>query len=319
MILVTGATGFIGRHLIRDLMAQGLPVRCLLPPFATKHLPWDVQHPHAPHILTGTILDAEATFRAVTGVHTIIHLSSAQWWGRQRDLERIEVGGTRNLVAQARAARVGRIITLSHIGASPASAYTLLRVKGQVEEIIKNSGLAYTIIRSGLVFGEEDAFINHIAMLLSLNPLFFLMPGRGEVVLHPIYIQDLVSALIHSLETLEVVDHVVEIGGAEYTTLEDMLRTVMRVTGLYRPLVPTPPYLLRWLTAFFSFILPRSAMTAQWLDVLATNRSTRLSNAYDYFGIRPRRFEDTLVTYLPKRRHFWALLRYTFRRRPRRI
>lgn len=319
MILVTGATGFIGRHLIRDLMDQQLPVRCLLPDFATKRLPWDTQHPYAPQVFTGTILDAEATFRAVSGVHTIIHLANAQWWGRARDLERIELAGTRNLITQARATRVGRIITLSHIGASPSSAYILLRIKGQVEEVIKNSGLAYTIIRSGLVFGEEDAFINHIAMLLSVNPFFFLMPGRGEVVLHPIYIQDLVDALVHSIEALKLVDNVVEIGGAEYTTLEDLLRTVMRVTGMYRPLIAAPPYLLRWLTTFFGLFLPRLPMTVQWLDILATNRSTRLGNAYDYFGIRPRRFEDTLLIYLPKRRHFWALLRYSFRRRPRRI
>src|SRR5690606_17022266 len=173
-------------------------------------------------------------FRAVTGAHVIIHLENAQWWGRPRDLERIELAGTQNLITAARAARVGRIITLSHLGAAPAAGYPLLRYKGMVEEAIRTSGLAYTILRSGLAFGEDDAFVNHLAMQLRANPYVFLMPGRGEVVLHPIYIEDLVSAIVCSLDSPDVVDQTIEIGGPEYMTLDDLVRTVMRVSGMRR-------------------------------------------------------------------------------------
>lgn len=315
MILVTGATGFVGRHLVSRLLAEGYPVRCLISPGQTSHLPWKT----LPEIVEGHVLDEEALFRAVTGVHVIIHLASAQWWGRPRDLERVELVGTRNLVAAARAARVGRIITLSHLGAAPSSAYPLLQIKGMVEETIRDSGLAYTIIRSGVVFGEDDAFINHIAMSLRANPFFFLMPGRGEVVLHPIHIDDLVQALVRSLHTVEVVDTLVEIGGPEYVTLEDLIRTVMRVTRMPRLILPVPPYVLRWTTAIYSRLLPRSLMTPQWLDMLATNRTAQLGNMYHYFGIHPRRLEDTLLTYL-RGRNFWTpLMRSSLRRRPKGI
>ena len=317
MILVTGATGFIGRHFIARLLDEGRPVRCLLPPH--RQIPWDTTADNAPEIIVGTLMDDEVLFRAVSGVHAIIHLESAQWWGRTRDLERVEIVGTRNLISAARSARIGRIITLSHLGAEPASAYTLLRIKGAVEEMLKASGLAYTIIRSGLAFGEDDAFINHIAMMLRANPFFFLMPGQGEIVLHPIYIDDLVKALYRSLEQVDVVDELIEIGGAEYTTLHDLIRTVMRVTGMQRFIVPVPPYLLRWIVAVYSRVLPRSLMTSQWLDILATNHTASLGNTYNTFGFHPRRFEDTLLTYLPQRRHLWQLLRYSFRRRPRGI
>src|SRR5690606_2768624 len=155
LILVTGATGFIGRHLVSCLMARGYHVRCLLTAAQAQNLPWGTP----PEIITGSVLDEEALFRAVTGAHVVIHLANAQWWGRKRDLERIELVGTRNLITAARAARVGRIIAVSHLGASPSAAYPLLRAKGQVEEAIRASGLAYTILRSGIVFGEDDAFI----------------------------------------------------------------------------------------------------------------------------------------------------------------
>lgn len=312
MILVTGATGFIGRHLVERLLEQNYPVRCLLPAYKLDHLPWK----RRPEIVVGTILDDEALFQAATGVHVIIHLENAQWWGSPRDLERIELTGTRSLITAARAARVGRIITVSHLGASPAAAYPLLRYKGLVEDALRSSGLAYTIIRCGLVFGEDDAFINHIAMQLAASPGIFLMPGRGEVVLHPIFIDDVIGSIIGSLEALDTVDNIIEIGGPEYITLEDLIRTVMRVSGTYRTVIGVPPYLLRWLIGVYRRVLPRSLITAQWLDILATNRTARLGNVFHYFGIHPRRFEDTLLTYMRGRHYGLTLLRYTLRRRP---
>jgi len=315
MILVTGATGFIGRHLVSRLLAAGYPVRILHDSQHKDPLPWDT----APEVVEGNVLDEEALFRAVTGVHVIIHLENAMWWGRRRDLERVELVGTQKLVTAARAARVGRIITLSQLGAAPSSAYALMQIKGQVEEEIRTSGLAYTIIRSGLVFGEDDAFINHIALSLRANPFFFFMPGRGEVVLHPINIDDLIEVLVRSLETVDAVDRLVEIGGPEYITLKDLIRTVMRVTNMPRVIVPLPPYMMRWVTRVYNLLLPRTLMTAQWLDILATNRTAQLGNAFTYFGVRPRRLEDTLLTYMPERNFWLPLLRESLRRRPRRI
>lgn len=315
MILVTGATGFIGRHLVNQLMADGRRIRCLLPEDKLNNLPWE----NPPEIIVGNLLDEEVLFKAVTGVHTIIHLQSGQWWGRPRDLERIELVGTRNLITAARSTRVGRIITISQLGASSSSAYMLLRIKGMVEELIRSSGLAYTIIRSGIVFGEDDAFVNHIAMILRANPVLFLMPGQGEVVLHPIYIDDLIAAITRSLELIDVVDTTIDVGGPEYITVEDLIHTVMRVSNTYRLVLPVPPYVMRWMAAVYSRILRRSLVTAQWLDILATNRTAPLGNAYNYFGIHPRRFEDTLLTYMPGKRYWWPMLRYTLRRRPKGI
>jgi NADH dehydrogenase len=317
MILITGATGLVGRHVVRRFMRESRPMRVLLPERRMRRLPWDTSDPSAPELFAGAVVDEEAFFRAITGCHAVIHLENAQWWGRGRDLETVELAGARALASVARAARVGRIITLSHLGAAPSSAFTLHRIKGEVEDLLRNCGVAYTIIRSGIIFGPDDAFVNHIASMLRINPLFFLMPGQGEVVLHPMYIDDLVEAIYRSLDTLRLVDATVEIGGPEYMSLRDLVLTIMRVTGMRRFVIGVPPYFLRWVTAVYSRLLPRSLMTAQWLDILAANRTASLGSTYDHFDFQPRRFESTLLTYLPERAHFVGMLRDSFRRRPR--
>ena len=240
------------------------------------------------------------------------------WWGRVQDLRAIEIEGTRALIRAARSAHVGRVILVSHLNASPASGIPTLRIKGMQEQLLRESGLAFTIIRSALVFGEADSFISHLAAILRANPFFFAQPGRGEYLLQPIYVGDLVEATARSLQRLDVVDETVTVGGPEYLSLTELLQTIMRVTGMQRPLLDAPPYLLRWLAQIGSRLLPRSLITEQWLDLVVTSRTTSIGNLPRSFGIQPKRLEDTLLGYLPQQKHFRFLLRRSFRRRPRR-
>lgn len=309
MILVTGATGLVGRELVPHLAAAGWPVRVLVSP-RRRPIDW----PEGVEVIEGSIEDAASLHQAMQRVHTVFHLASAQWWGSRRDLERVDLDGTRAVIAAARSARIGRIFYLSQLGAEPSSAYNLLRIKGQGEGLIRNSGLAYTIMRIGVVFGPEDRFVNGIAMLLRTNPLFYFQPGNGEGLLHPLYVGDLVKALTNSLNRIDLVDATIEIGGAEYLTYNEMIRTVMRVSGAHRVVVGLPPYVLRSLNRLVRRVVWRWPMSPQWFDLLAGNRTAKLGNLYDYCNVRPVRFEDTLLKYMPHRHYRRELLRFLFTR-----
>lgn len=313
MILITGGMGLVGRELVPALTAAGWPVRVLIAPRQERRaarLGW----PDSVEIVTGDLADQPDLHLAMQGVHTVFHLASAQWWGASRDLERVDIQGTRSVIAAARAARVGRLYYLSQLGAEPSSAFNLLRVNGQVEGLIRNSGIAYTIMRCGVLFGPTDRFVNGVAMLIRTNPLVFFQPGEGDNLLHPLYVGDLVKALINSLNKIELVDSTIEIGGAEYVTYNEMIRTVMRVSGAHRMIVPLPPYLLRTVNGLLTRVVRRWPMTSQWFDMLASNRTAKLGNLYDYCDVRPVRFEDTLLTYMPERRYWWELMRFIWTR-----
>lgn len=315
MILITGATGLVGRQLVPQLVGAGWPVRVIVPPRRggrLPRLPWPDDLPV--DMIAGDLDDLSSLHEAMQGVHTVFHMASAQWWGSRRDLERVDIQGTRNLIAAARAARIGRLYYLSQLGAEPSSAYTLMRIKGQVEGLIRNSGVAYTVMRCGVIFGPEDRFINGIAMLLHTNPVFFFQSGHGDSLLHPLYVKDLVQALVNSLESIDLVDSTIEIGGGEYLTYNEMVRTVMRVSGARRVIISVPPYLLRSVNRLVSRVVRRWPMTPQWFDILASNRTAQLGNLYDTCGVRPVRFEDTLLTYMPQRHYGLEMLRFLWSR-----
>jgi len=185
MIVVTGATGLVGRELVPHLVAAGWPVRVLVQPRRGRRPPRTV-FPEGVEVVVGNLEDETVLHQAMQGAHTVFHLASAQWGGTRRELERIDIQGTRSVVSAARAARIGRLFYLSQLGAEPSSAYLLMRVKGQVENIVRNSGLAYTILRCGVLFGPHDRFVNGIAMLLRSNPLFYFQSGKGDSLLHPL-------------------------------------------------------------------------------------------------------------------------------------
>jgi uncharacterized protein YbjT (DUF2867 family) len=295
---VTGATGFVGRALLPRLAEAGLELRCLVRPSRrTPRLPKGIPV----QVSIASLEDARGLRAALVEVDTLIHLAGAEWHGRRGDVLAVDAAGTRALVEAARDAGVTRIIYLSHLGADRASGYPVLRAKGIAEEFIRQSGLTYTIVRSTLLYGEEDVFLNVIAALIRLGPGFFFMPGDGKVSLQPLWVEDLVTCLEWSLSDLTSLNQTLSIGGPEFITFHQMVETVMNVMGVRRIVVPMRPPFLRAGAWLMEQILPRSPLTTRWLDYLAISRTCELTSITRHFGLKPARFVKT-IDYLRDKR-----------------
>jgi NADH dehydrogenase len=287
MILVTGATGFIGRALVRQLSEAGYPVRVLIRPSRrTPRLPVGVPM----EVAVSSLADVRGLRAVLRDVEVIFHLASAESQGSRANLFATDIEGTRNLATAAADAGIQRLIYLSHLDANRASAFPAFKAKGIAEEHIRRSGVPFTIIRSSVVFGPEDHFTTVLADLLRAAPGIFPIPGNGQTLLQPIWVEDLVACLLWSLDHPDAENHTFEVGGSEYLSVREILETLMAVIHTRRYLLSLSPVTLRALVIFLESTLPHFPVSSLWMDYIAVNRTCPADSATRAFGLMPARF-----------------------------
>ena len=313
MILITGATGFVGRALVRQLFEAGYPVRTLLRPSPrTPRLPKGVPV----EVAVVGLGDVRGLRAALRDVDTIIHLAGTENQGRNADLLGIDIQGTRNLAEAAKQAGVGRFIYLSHIGADRASAFPVHKAKGIAEEHIRKSGVPHTIIRSAVIYGPEDHFTTNFADLLRRSLGFFPISGDGQTRIQPLWVEDLVTCLLWAMDNPETIDKTYDVGGSEYFTLRQVLESIMAAIGKHRLLVPLPPPILRALVVTLETFNPRFPASSFWIDYYAVHRTCPVDNLPRTFGLMPARFTYRL-DYLkqpPWYTRWWRKFTYTVKK-----
>lgn len=287
MILVTGATGFIGRALIRQMFETGRDVRVLIRPSRRsprlpKSLPVEVA--------VVSLSDERAIRAALKGVDTVFHLAGAESQGRNANLLAVDMQGTENLARVSADAGIKRFITLSHIGASRSAGFPVFKAKGIAEEHIRRSGVPYTIFRTSVVFGPEDHFTTNLSRLIQISPGFFPLPASTRAVIQPLWVEDLITVLLWSMDNEAAINQVYEIGGSEYFTVRQIVEILMQVTHRPRMLFELHPVFLRALIVTLESFVPGYPASSFWLDYIAINRTCPVDNLPRIFGLMPARF-----------------------------
>jgi uncharacterized protein YbjT (DUF2867 family) len=311
MILVTGGTGFIGKALIRHLIEAGYPVRTLVRPSRqSPNLPKGV----SVEVVVSDINDERGLRSAMVGVDTVFHFAGAEWKGAIGNLLKVDIQGTQTVLETAIKANVERFFYISHLGADRASAFPVLKAKAIAEEHIRHSGLDYTIFRSAIVYGNDDAFTTGLARVLSAIPAIFFLPDDGNTILQPIWIEDLVTCLIWSFEDDDTRNQMYSIGGPEYIPFRQIVENIMEVANLKRRLVSMYPPYLRVLSVLLESVFPGLPTSVYWLDYLAVNRTCSLDTIPRLFNLMPGRFSYHL-DHLREKDWRKLLLRGLFRRK----
>lgn len=296
-VAVTGANGFVGRHVVARLLLGGHVVRALISerPGAEAELPESGRG--KVDVRRADVRKPESLGGAFDGIDAVIHTVAVPTERKQKFAE-VNVAGVAHVVAEARRAGVGRIVHMGALGADPASPYPYLRSKGEGEALVIGSGIAHVVLQPSLLFGEGDDFFPRLAFSL-IFPVV-PVPGDGKARFQPIHVDDMAQALVAAVERREI-SGVYEIGGAEPVTYDEMLAETMRGTGKRRATVHVPVPLMKPPAVVMGLVMADPPVTVAQLDLLAVDNTPRLNALESVFGVHPRPFKGAL-DYLRSRR-----------------
>ena len=291
MILVTGSTGFIGNNFVRKLDDNSFDYRLLLSPGSTDGgLPRGKNY----DLVMSSMDDSGGLRAAFNQVDIVFHLAGVEQAGLKANLSQFEIRNLETLTEIAKQVGVKRFYYISHLGADKNSAYGLLKAKGLGEEVVRKSGLPYTIFRASRLFGEGDHFTQSIARLLKRFLGFFFLPGEGQVLLQPLWIDDFVTALLWSMDMPETINQVIEIGGPEQLSYREIAQLVGQALGKNPKFLNISPVQYSFLTQMIENNMKNPPINVYWMDYLAENRATSLDSMSRIFEINPARMKQKL-------------------------
>jgi uncharacterized protein YbjT (DUF2867 family) len=297
MILITGATGFIGRQLVARLVAQGERPRCLVRdiPRAARVLPVnDVE------LVQGATTQPATLIEAVRGVDIIVHAALMTADRKQSEgnhYEETNVGGTSNLILAAKAAGVTRMVEISGLGTKPDKPGSYMQGRYLSEKMLIESGLAWTIIRPSVLFGKGAPFIKGLVDLIKTAPVLPLL-GGGKVRFQPIFVEDVVTVITKVLADPEHTNgKIFTIGGPDYYSFSRILDLLLQTTHTtFRPKVYAPMSLVGVGAAVMEAVLPNPPLTKAAVTLFSFDNITDLDSVERDFGFQPQSFSTYLET-----------------------
>jgi uncharacterized protein YbjT (DUF2867 family) len=257
--VVTGAFGYSGAAITRELLAAGHQVRTLTghPGRAPAGTPVDVR--------PLDFGDADGLERDLAGAHTLYNT----YWVRFPHggvTHQAAVANSRVLFDAAARAGVRRIVHVSITHADPASPYPYFRGKGEVEGHLKAAGVPYAIVRPAILFGGQGVLLNNIAWLLRRLPVFAI-GGGGDYRIRPIHVGDLATLCtgLGARDDSVTLDAV----GPESLTFRDMVGAIRTATGSHAVIVPAPGWLIPPLSAVLGAVLRDVLLTREEYEAMA--------------------------------------------------
>jgi uncharacterized protein YbjT (DUF2867 family) len=304
-ILVTGASGFVGSHLLPELLGSGHRVVALVrSPETGEKVSRRLPAAQAANVelRTGDVNRPATLPAALAGVDAVVHLAAiARDWNGGRKLLAVNLEGTRNLIAAMQASGVRRLVHLGALGVADREELHYAKSKKRAERAVMESGLDWTVLKPSVLFGPGDGFLNTVADLVRLSPGIVPVPGDGKARFQPLHVDDLALCLRLSVERTGTVGHAFELGGPRYWTYREITAEVCRAMGRRRAIIPLPVPLIKLVAGAAEAVhLPFPVATDQ-LRMLVIDNIGPLDGVHSAYGFVPRRMEGELL-YLRRRK-----------------
>ena len=246
-VAITGGTGFVGRHLAERLDSAETVI-------VSRR--------------TGTsIWDVDALAADFAGCDAVAHCAGINREVGDQTFERVHVEGTQAVIEAARRTGVKRIVMLSFLRARPDSGSGYHDTKWAAEELLRASGLDYTILKSGMIYGPGDHMVDHVTRAVRTFPVFATVGLRDRKV-RPVPIADAVDVLLAALEG-RLTDPTVAVMGAEEMALGVAVRRIAGVAGRHPLYVRVPVWTIRALAQITEWLMVTPLLAKAQAQMLA--------------------------------------------------
>lgn len=292
MVLVTGATGFLGGHLVKELLEKGYMVRALVRDLRKG----EKLRSQGVESVRGDMADPASLKEATKGVETVINLVGIIS-GTEERYKTIHTEGTRALAQAAKENGAKRFIYISANGASKDGATAYFRTKWEAEEEVRKSGLEYTIFRPSVLFGPNDAFVNQLAMGMRLSPVFPVF-GSGEYKFQPLYVKDLARCIVKSIAEPKARNQTIEVGGPAPLSFNDIADAVAEALGKKIYKIHIPLSVIKPVARLMGAVLTKPPVSTDQLAMMEQGNVCDITKMKEIFGIEPVPFRDGIRTYL---------------------
>ena len=298
-VLVTGASGFVGSHVVPAVVDAGHRVVALVrDDDAAQTVFGRVARAQRELVQTriGDVTQPATLPAAIDGVDAIVHLVAVpRDYDHGATLRLVNTEGTRNLVHAAREAGPKRFVHLGALGVTDDPDLHYASSKAKAMAIVRDSGLDWTILEPSLLFGARDGFFNLIAGLVRMSPGIVPITGSGQARFQPMAIEDLARVVVTALADDATIGQSYPLGGPRYWTYREIVEEVLSAMGKRRVLVPMPVPLIRLVAGSAEFVRVPFPVATDQLRQLKHDNIGPLDSVVTAFGFEPRSMEGGLA------------------------
>lgn len=264
-IAITGGTGFIGRHLVRDLVSRGHEVIAIARGQYTRN----AQPVEGATFVALDANDTDKLTQAFEGCDAVVHCAGTSVEDGKQTFYRLHVEGTRSAVTAAERAHVKKFILVSYLSVRPNIKSQYHTTKWQGEEIVRSSKLNFTILKAGLVYGQGDHLLNNLSNLFRKMPIFAAV-GLREKSVRLVAVEDLVDVIRASLDENRFSRQTVAVLGPEEFPFSQAARRIAKAMGKPSLIVlPFPVFFHRILAFISERFMPKPLITKSQVQMLA--------------------------------------------------
>ncbi len=290
MILLTGATGFIGNRILASLSRNNLQVRCLV------RKETESENPNITYMV-GDILDYDSIVRATEGVDTMyyfIHMMGNQPRGEQKKFDALDRMAINNMVRACRQNHVKRIIHLTGMRNEEEKLSHHLESRKEVEEIIKNSGIDYTVFRASVIIGRGGAAFDILDTVVRKFSIIPILDWENTKI-QPIFIDDVIRYLVECLDRKETYNKCYDIGCSMVLTYKELIQQYAQELGLKRKYIHIPGSWRRLSAIVLGKLSPVNPDVVYWLiESLHNNMVCEANDLKKIFGFEPLSFNESI-------------------------